>query len=346
MSLRIGIVGTGAIAHLHARAYRRIGYAVTACTDISIDAARRFHAEHGVSIEPDAAALARRSDVDVIDVCTLPSVRLELVRLAAEHGKAVQVQKPLATTVDIGEAIVELAGRAGVVLGVVSQHRFDESSQFVHRAIRAGRLGRLLQCDAYVKWYRSPEYYARPGKGSWDGEGGGALINQAIHQVDLLHWFAGGMASVQASWQLGGLHRIESEDIINALITYRGGATGVIQASTAFWPGASERVEIHGTKGSAIITGDRLTSWAVQDDAGDPPPLSADVASGASDPMAISLEPFERQFLDFGQAVQRGTPPLVSGAEGLASLRIVDAIYRACRTGQTTRITSATGDLT
>jgi predicted dehydrogenase len=148
---------------------------------------------------------------------------------------------------------------------------------------------------------------------------------------------------VQATWQLGALHRIESEDVVNALVRYASGATGVIQASTAFWPGSSERVELHGTKGTAVITGDRLTSWAVQDDEGEAPPLSTDVASGASDPMAISLEPFERQFLDFGHAVRTGSKPLVSGDEGLASLRIVDAIYRACRTGEAVALSSRTG---
>lgn len=337
MSLRIGIVGTGAIANLHARAYRRIGFEVTACTDINAAAAASFSAAHDVPIEPDATALAARRDVDVIDVCTLPGIRLDLVQLAARHGKAVQVQKPIAINVEVATAMVETARAAGIVLGVVSQHRFDESSQFLHRAIAAGRLGRLLQCDAYVKWYRSPAYYARPIKGTWDGEGGGALINQAIHQVDLLHWFAGEVTSVQANWQIGGLHAIESEDVVNALLRYANGATGVIQASTAFWPGASERVELHGTRGTAVITGDRLTAWTVQDDEGEAPPLSTDVASGASDPMAISLEPFERQFLDFGRAVETGSRPLVSGEEGLASLTIVDAIYRACRTGDTTR---------
>ena len=334
MSLRIGIVGTGAISHLHARAYRNIGYVVTACTDINADAGHRFAAEHKAAFVPNLADLCSRDDVDVVDVCTLPNVRLEPLELAAAHGKAVQVQKPIATTVETAERMLDIARRAGIVLGVVSQHRFDESSQFLHRAIHAGRLGRLLQVDAYVKWYRSTEYYSRPVKGSWAGEGGGALMNQAIHQVDLLDWLAGPVAEVSAMWQLGGLHRIESEDIVNALLRYSSGATGVIQAATAFWPGSSERIEFHGTKGSAVVTGDRLTSWDVQNDDGDPPPLSSQVASGASDPMAISLEPFERQFLDFGHAVRTKGRPLVSGADGLAAIRLVDAVYRSCRTGE------------
>jgi predicted dehydrogenase len=134
-------------------------------------------------------------------------------------------------------------------------------------------------------------------------------------------------------WQLGAAHAIESEDLVSALMRYESGAIGVIQAATALWPGYSERVEVHGTKGSAIITGDQLTTWDVEDDAGDPPPLSAGVASGASDPMAISVESFERQFLDFGEAIRTGRQPLVSGEEGYAALAVVDAVYRSCRSG-------------
>jgi UDP-N-acetyl-2-amino-2-deoxyglucuronate dehydrogenase len=117
------------------------------------------------------------------------------------------------------------------------------------------------------------------------------------------------------------------------LFNYENGATGVIQASTAFWPGYPERIEIHGTLGTAIVTGDRLTTWDTKGDQGEPPPLSADVASGASDPMAISVESFQRQFLDFGEALRTGRPPLVSGEAGYQALELVDAIYRSCRTG-------------
>ncbi len=170
-------------------------------------------------------------------------------------------------------------------------------------------------------------------KGSWAGEGGGALINQAIHQVDLLRWLVGAVREVSAVWQIGAIHRIESEDIVTAWLRYANGATGVLQAATAFWPGYPERIELHGTKGTAIVTGDKLTAWDVLDDRGDPPPLADAVASGASDPMAISLAPFERQFRDFGQAIRAGRPPLVSGSEGLQALEVVDAVYQACRTG-------------
>jgi len=333
MSLRVGIIGTGAISHKHAQAYGNIGYKVTVCTDINEQAGRQFAERYGAQFLPSYEDVCRHPEVDFVDVCTFPDFRLQPLKICAETGKHIQVQKPISTNLQTAQEMIETARRAGIQLGVVSQHRFDDSSQFLYKAIRAGRLGQILQADAYVKWYRTPEYYARPIKGSWAVEGGGALINQAIHQVDVLRWLIGGVKELFGYWQLAALHKIESEDVVCALLRYDNGATGVIQASTAFWPGYTERIEIHGTKGTAIISGDRLTTWDVRDDDGEPPPLAKDVASGASDPMAISLEPFERQFLDFGEAIRTGRPPLVSGEEGYRALEIVLAVYRSCREG-------------
>jgi UDP-N-acetyl-2-amino-2-deoxyglucuronate dehydrogenase len=332
--LRVGIIGTGAIANLHARAYKNIGYQVRVCNDVSPEAGKRFADAHGTEFVARYEDVCRHPEVDFVDVCTFPDFRLQPLTLCAESGKHIQVQKPMAIEPKAAREMIAIARRAGIVLGVVSQHRFDECSRFLIEAIPAGRLGKLLQCDAYVKWWRSDEYYSRPIKGSWATEGGGALINQAIHQVDLLRWLAGPVSDLFATWQLSAAHRIESEDIVNALIRFSNGATGVIQASTAYWPGYSERVELHGTKGTAVITGDKLTTWDVKDDAGPPAPLASTVKSGSSDPMAISLEPFERQFRDFGDAITSKRAPLVSGEEGLHALEIVDAIYRSCRTGE------------
>jgi predicted dehydrogenase len=342
MSLRVGIIGTGAIANLHARAYRNIGYQVRLCTDANPDVGRRFAAEHGAEFVDHFEPICAHPEIDFVDVCTLPDFRLQALEACAAHRKPIQVQKPMATTPETARRMVDVAAGAGIPLGVVCQHRFDDSSQFLAAALRGGRLGPLLQCDAYVKWYRPPQYYARPVKGSWAHEGGGALITQAIHQVDLLRWFAGPVREIFGMWQLGALHRIESEDVVTALLRYASGATGVIQASTAFWPGYSERIELHGTKGSAIVTGDRLTSWVVQDDQGEPPPLAEVESSAASDPLALSLLPFERQFLDFGESIRTGRAPLVSGVEGLQAIEVVDGIYRSCRSSEKVRLSPDT----
>jgi len=332
--MRIGIIGTGAIAGLHARAYRNLGFAITACTDAHGTSGPAFAAAHGAEYLPSSELVCRHPLVDIVDVCTLPDVRLAIVELCARYGKPVQVEKPIATNVETARQMIAIAHQAAIPLAVVSQHRFDESSRFLEQAIAAGRLGSLIQSDAYVKWYRPPEYYARRGKGRWDVEGGGALINQGIHQVDLLRWLAGPVRRVFGTWKIGGLHAIESEDSISAVLQYESGAAGVIQASTALWPGLPERLELHGTRGTAIVTGDRLTTWAVRDDRGEPPPVAGEAASGASDPLAISVDSFERQFRDFADAVSNGRRPVVAGEDGLAALELVDAIYQSCRTGQ------------
>jgi len=336
--LRVGIIGTGAISHKHAQAYRNIGYKVAVCTDISREAGEKFAAQYGCQFVPTYEEVCSHPEVDFVDVCTFPDFRLQPLEIAARHGKAVQVQKPIATNLETARKMIEVARQAGIVLGVVSQHRFDDSTIFVKRAIAQGRLGRILQADAYVKWWRSEAYYSRPIKGSWAVEGGGALINQAVHQVDVLNYLTGGVHEVFGYWQLGARHKIESEDVICAVMKYKSGATGVIQSSTAFWPGYPERIEIHGTKGTCIFTGDKLTTWDVENDEGEPAPVEKQVMSGASDPMAIPLTPFERQFLDFGNAVKNRTAPLVSGEEGLKALEVVLGIYESCRSGHPVRL--------
>jgi UDP-N-acetyl-2-amino-2-deoxyglucuronate dehydrogenase len=329
--MRIGLVGTGAIAWKHAQAYRNIGFTLAVCTNRNAETGRRFAAQTGARFVDTFEEVCSDLSVDLVDVCTFPEFRLPVVEACARRGKHVQVQKPIATDLATARKMIGTARSGGVRLGVVSQHRFDDASLFLSDAIRAGRLGRLLQCDCYVKWYRSADYYSKPIKGMWKTEGGGALINQAIHQVDLMRWFAGPITQVFAYWQLGAIHKIESEDIVTCVVRYANGATGVIQASTAFWPGYPERIELHGSKGSAIISGDQLIRWDVADDSGPPPPLRDAVQSGASDPMAISLLPFERQFLDLAAAIREGRDPLVSGEEGYRTLAVVDAVYRSCR---------------
>jgi predicted dehydrogenase len=328
------MIGTGAVSHKHAQAYQNIGYELAVCTDASEAVGRAFARKYGAEYVGGYEDVCRHPRVDFVDVCAFADFRMKPLEACARNHKHIQVQKPMATSLETARAMIAAADAADILLGVVSQHRFDDSSQFLSRAIPAGRLGKILQADAYVKWYRTPEYYARPIKGSWAVEGGGALINQAIHQIDLLRWLIGPVEELVGFWQLGALHKIESEDVVNALLKFSSGATGVVQAATAFRPGYSERIEIHGTRGTAIVTGDQLTAWDVENDSGEPAPVVKAAMSGASDPMAISLAPFERQFLDFGEAIRTGRQPLVSGEAGYQALLIVLSVYRSCREGR------------
>lgn len=336
--MQVGIIGTGAIAGKHAQAYKNIGYRVAACTDRTPEKGRKFAGTWDAQFIATPEELCRLANVDFVDVCTFPGYRLQAVELCARSGKHVLVQKPMAVDLETAARMIAVARDGGIQLGVVSQHRWDDSSLFLKRAIAEGRLGRIIQADAYVKWYRSPEYYARPIKGSWAVEGGGALISQAIHQADLLLHLIGAVDHVFGYWHLGALHKIESEDCVSAVMRYASGATGVIQAATALWPGYPERIEIHGTRGSAIVTGDQLTTWDVKDYNGDPAPISKQSASGASDPMAISLTPFERQLSDFGEAAKSGRTPACSGEDGYRALQLVRSIYDSCAQGRSIEI--------
>jgi predicted dehydrogenase len=336
--MRVGIIGTGAIAWKHAQAYKNIGYEIAACTDRTAEKGRKFAEATGAEFVATPEELCAHANVDFVDVCTFPAYRLAAVELCAKHGKHVLVQKPMAVDLGTAAKMIETARAGGIQLGVVSQHRFDDSVLFLKKALTAGRLGRIIQADAYVKWHRSDEYYARPIKGSWAVEGGGALISQAIHQVDVLLHLIGAVDEVFGYWQLGATHKIESEDCVCAVVHYASGATGVIQAATALWPGYPERVEIHGTKGSAIVTGDQLTTWDVQNDSGEAAPIAQQAKSGASDPMAISITPFERQLSDFGEACKSGRAPSSSGVEGYNALELVRSIYISCAEARKVKI--------
>jgi predicted dehydrogenase len=333
--MRVAILGTGAIANKHAQAYKNIGFELVACSNKTASRGEDFAKRWNTQFVADSKQLCQMPGIDFVDVTTFPDSHLEPVKWCAEVKRAVQIQKPIATNLETAREMLDTAKAAGISLSVVSQHRFDDATIFLKRALAAGRLGKLLQADAYVKWFRSDEYYSRPIKGSWATEGGGALINQAIHQADILLHLMGPVSTVAGMWQLGARHKIESEDVVNGLMKYASGATGVIQASTAMWPGYTERIEIHGTKGSAIISGDRLTAWNVLDDesanASDPAPVEASTESGSSDPMNISVTTFERQFLDFADAIKTGRQPLCGGEEGYRALELVLGIYEACR---------------
>jgi len=332
--MNVGLIGTGAISHKHAESYREIGYRLVAVHDIFPEVGRKFAEKWGAEFVADYRDLCRRKDVDYVDVCTYPNFRLQAVEECAAAGKHVLVQKPMATSLETARKMIDAARLGGIVLGVVSQHRFDPGCMFLHKAVEQGRLGKLLEADCYVKWHRPQSYYDKPGKGGWELEGGGALINQAIHSIDLVLWVAGPVREIFAHWQLGAAHKMESEDVANALVKFASGATGVIQGSTAFVPGYPERVELHGTKGSAIMTGDRLTAWDVPGDDLSDVPLARDVASGAADPMAISIEPIKAQFRDFGDAIRGRRKPLLGGEEGYAALEVIVSIYESARRGE------------
>lgn len=330
--MQIAIIGTGAVAVHHGLAIEQVPRAqLQGVASRTPEKARAFAERFKTRVYGSADEVFKDPAVQLVILCTYPDSHYQLASAAARRGKHLLVEKPLATTAETGMAIVEECRKAGVTLAVVSQKRFADGPVFLKKAVTEGRLGKLLQADAYMKWYREPAYYARPGKGGWDVEGGGAIINQAIHQVDLLRYIAGPVRSVRCMWQLGGLHAIPSEDSACVLMRYANGATGVIQASTALYPGFPDRLELHGTKGSVVTEGDFLKFWEVRQSEQPPAELFKQAGVGASKPMDIPVEPFRRQLENVIDAVEKGTRPLVSGEEGLETLRLVMSMYQSAR---------------
>jgi UDP-N-acetyl-2-amino-2-deoxyglucuronate dehydrogenase len=242
------------------------------------------------------------------------------------------VEKPLEITVERVDALLRAAEAAGVQVAAVFQARFGGGARRVKAAIEAGRFGRLVLCSAYVKWHRTAEYY----RGNWRGtlalDGGGALMNQGIHAIDLLQWFAGMPAEVLA-WTTRRVHTaIEAEDTAAASLRFPHGALGVIEASTALYPGFRRRIELCGENGSAVLEDDQITRWEFREpQPGDAAVLAAGqedrLGSGASAPDQISYYGHLLQIQDLVDAVSEGRPPAVRGQEARHAVALIRALY-------------------
>lgn len=333
----IGIVGVGLIGKVHAEAVRAIPNAklVAAC---GRDAARTaaFAGQFGVAGYTDYEQFLAHPDLQLVSVCTPSGMHLEHGGRAARAGKHILIEKPIETTLARADELLAACERANVKLGVIFQSRFLADVQRIKRAVDAGLLGRLMVCDAFVKWYRAPEYYA----GSWHGtqalDGGGALINQAIHTVDLLQWICGLPETVFA--MKGALrYDIEGEDTLVASLRFPGGALGVLEATTSVKPGFRRRLEISGEKGTVILDGDSVSVWEVEGDesAGG---SGEQMTDGSANPAAISTEGHRRQLEDMVQAIIENREPLITGREGRRSLELVEALYNSANSGAPVRL--------
>jgi predicted dehydrogenase len=283
--------------------------------------------------------------VDVVAVGTPSGAHMEPAVAAARAGKHVIVEKPLEITLRRCDKIIAECQKAGVVLSTIFPSRFHDSAQEMKRAIDQGRFGRLTVGDAYVKWYRTQQYYdGGAWRGTWELDGGGALMNQAIHSVDLLTWLMGPVEEISAQTALLAHQRIAVEDAAMATLRFANGALGVIEASTAIYPGYLKRIEIHGSDGSAIMEEEDIVKWDFLKKRARDKVIEEKMASqisgggGAADPAAIGHHGHARQFQDVLKAIKEGTKPLVDGNEGRRSVEIILAVYKAAETGRAVRL--------
>ena len=254
---------------------------------------------------------------------------------AARHGLHVLTEKPIDITVEQADTLIAETRKAGVQLGVFFQDRCKPNILSVKNAVDAGVLGNPILADARVKWYRPPEYYANSRwRGTWALDGGGALINQAVHTLDLMLWIFGEVKAVQAICKTA-LHAIEAEDTLIAMLEFANGALGVLQATTSVFPGYPRRLELTGSEGTLIIEQDRLLGADVKNPAPDLLQRSeADKNPSSSSPIVSDARGHQAILEDFLRAIRTNTKPQCDGQEGRRSLALVEAIYGACRTGE------------
>lgn len=346
MATGFGIVGCGMIANFHARAIADVrGAKLVACYDTVPAAADRLAGATGCRACHDLKEMLALPEVEVVTIGTPSGAHLQPAVAAARAGKHVIVEKPLEITLGRCDQIIGECEKAGVVLSTIFPSRFHGSSITMKKAVDQGRFGRLTAGDAYVKWYRTQQYYdSGAWRGTWELDGGGALMNQAIHSVDLLTWLMGPVAEVHAQTALLAHQRIAVEDAAVAALRFANGALGVIEASTAIYPGYLKRIEIHGSEGSAMMEEEDIVKWDFAkkkpQDAAIQQAMAARKSGGggAADPAAIGHHGHTRQFADVLRAIAKGARPQIDGPEGRRSVEIILAIYKSAETGRAVKL--------
>lgn len=344
-TLGFGIIGAGMIADFHARAIKdapncRLVGVCGRSADRTAEFARR-HAAHFSTTDP--AALFARSDIDVVCIVTPSGAHLEPALEAARAGRHIVMEKPLEVSLARIDTMLEAVRKAGVVLMPVFQARTGANAMRMKGALDSGRFGRLVLASAYVKWHRSASYYRDCWHGTLKLDGGGALINQAIHGIDLLQWFAGVPAEV-FSWNTRRVHTgIEGEDTAVGALRFPCGALGSIEATTAAHPGWARRIEICGEGGSAVLEDDCLVRWDFREPRdGDDAILAArpdpSMRSGAGAPDQMSHEGHLRQITNLADHLRFGTALDVDGPEARKAVAIIQALYRSAESGRSIRV--------
>ena len=334
--MRLGIVGCGVIGPTHARCIQELpGAELAAACDIVPERAQKLAHDFGCEAYTDTASMLQRPDLDIVNICTPSGLHAEMGIAAARFGKHVIVEKPIDISLAKADALIAACREAGVRLSTISQHRFDPAVVELKAAIDAGRLGRLVFAGAYTQWYRAQAYYdSGDWRGTWQIEGGGALINQSIHYIDLMQYLAGPVESLQGYADCLAHEKIAVEDTATATVRFRSGALGVIEGMTSAYPGFCTRLEIFGTQGGVVIEDDRIKEWRLRDGEAYSGSLEAGSSIAGSSSLDIWHHGHRRQIADMLEAVRSNRPPRVDGVEGRKSLEIVLAVYAAARSGQ------------
>lgn len=350
LTMRCAVVGCGVIGALHSQTIQSLSETELAVVvDEHADRAQEYGKRYGVEATTSYDEVLRRPDIDTVAVCVPSGLHTALAVAALDAGKHVVIEKPLDVTPEAVDAVVAAADRSAKVATVISQHRFDPASQLVAKTVAEGKFGRITSGSADISWWRSQGYYdSGDWRGTWKLDGGGALMNQGVHSVDLLVWFLGQPVEVFAWTDALAHERIEVEDTAVATIRFESGALGTIHGTTAAYPGLTARIQVLGASGSAVIENDKLTYYHVgaPGDGGSAYgaggsgnqaetvlPNSGGGPNASADPQALS-DAHTIQYRDFLDAVANGTDPLVTVRQGARTFDVIWAIYASARSGR------------
>ena len=336
----IGIIGGGAISDTHARAAREIdGVKVAAFYGDNYDKTAHLGDLYGGNVYRDFESFLNHRPLDLVIIGSPSSLHADQGIAAARQGLHVLTEKPIDVTTARADALIEECERAQVKLGVCFQDRVAPGIRQLKQLIEDGRIGRLVLVNGYVKWYRPPEYYSNS---RWRGtralDGGGALMNQGVHTIDLLLWLAGDVERVYAR-AVTAVHHIEVEDTVVATLEFRNGAIGTVEAGTSIYPGYKRRVEVTGTEGTIIMEHDRIVAADLRTpDPGLVSPDEGDTNASASSPIVADVSGHRRLLENFLTAIDTGGTPICDGRDGRRSLELIEAIYESSRTGLPVRL--------
>jgi len=334
-----GIIGTGTIAQVHAKAIGEIkGAKLVAAFDLVEEKAKAFSKEYSIKSYSSLEEFLSDDEIDIVTITTPSGAHLEPALSAIEHHKNVIIEKPMEITTERIDMLIKKANENGVILSGVFQSRFHEAPLLIKKAIEDGRFGKISLIDAQIKWYRSQEYYDQVAwRGTWKLDGGGALMNQGIHAIDLLCWFGGKVKNVSARTATLGHKNIEVEDTASAVLEFENGTLGVIEGTTCCYPGFLKRIEIAGTEGSAILEEESLKCWKFKNETEEDEKIRdkfmnfTATGGGASDPKAIGWHGHRKVFENVIDALKNGTTPSITGEEARKSVALIEAIYKSSR---------------
>ena len=343
--IRFALVGTGMISKIHSQELLNIENAkITAVFSPVEKDAKSFAEKLGAAWYTDFHEMLKSPDIDVVNILTPSGLHGEMTIDAARAGKHVIVEKPMDISLEKAREMIQVCRENQVKLCVISQHRFDPSSIRLKSDIKSGQFGKTVLGQVSINWYRPQRYFTEsPWRGTWKMNGGGVLINQGIHTIDLLQFFMGEVESVYAHTDILAHQNIEVEDVAVATVKFKNGAFGTIVGTTAAYPGLSARLEIIGTNGTAVIENDTLTKYYLRPDDDDEPGNAVNLAESINDSTNLNYASaadqlngtsHRLQFIDMIDAIKNDREPLVNGVEGYKALEVIKAIYRSSESGK------------